>query len=317
MMSDMNNRQNVNRLVKGVLPSAGLLLLLGTIWGSGYSLARFATTHGVTPLGYAFWQTLGPILVLSIGVIYQGDTEVLNRFTLIFYLVTGLFGIAIPNIILYYTSALLPAGILSVVMNITPVFTYSLALMMAIERIDIIKMLGVVICVLGLMFLVLLRGPIYLQPFPVNGVLLALVSPLCFSLTAVYISKYRPKNTSSLMLARGMLISAFLFIVPVVFFSQSFYKFSAPWHMRDTVILLEMVLSSIGYLVLFRLLKRAGAVYYSLVSGVVAITGLFWGIVVFKEHYHAWTWGAIVLIVIGIGIVTIRLYYTSSRYHLR
>lgn len=318
MMSRMRDRQYVNKLMRGVMPSVGLLLLLGLIWGSGYSLARFATTHGVAPLGYAFWQTLGPIIVLSIGAKCQGDTEVLNRFTLIFYLVTGLFGIAIPNVILYYTSALLPAGLLSVVMNITPVFTYALAVMMAIERVDTIKVVGVIICVLGLMCLVVFRSPIAFEGFSVRWVLLALVSPLCFSLTAVYISKYRPTSTSSLMLARGMLVSAFLFIVPVVVLSQSFYGLSvASWHTRDTVIVVEMILSSVGYLVLFRLLQCAGAVYYSLVSGVVAITGLFWGRVVFGEHYHSWTWSGIVLIILGIGAVTVRLYYSTSRHHVR
>ena len=36
-----------------------LLISLGLVWGSGYAIARFAVTNGVTPLGYTFWQCLG------------------------------------------------------------------------------------------------------------------------------------------------------------------------------------------------------------------------------------------------------------------
>jgi len=48
-----------------------LLILLGVLWGSGYSLARYATTHGVAPLGYAFWQSLGPALLLSLYILFK------------------------------------------------------------------------------------------------------------------------------------------------------------------------------------------------------------------------------------------------------
>jgi drug/metabolite transporter (DMT)-like permease len=43
-----------------------LLLLLGVIWGSGYVIARYATLHNVPPLGYSFWQSLGPAVLVSL-----------------------------------------------------------------------------------------------------------------------------------------------------------------------------------------------------------------------------------------------------------
>ena len=36
-----------------------LLLLLGTIWGGTFSLAKFGLAGGIPPLGYAVWQNLG------------------------------------------------------------------------------------------------------------------------------------------------------------------------------------------------------------------------------------------------------------------
>lgn len=47
------------------LKAVALLIILGIIWGSGYSLAKFAMTNGVSPLGYSLWQSLGPAVILA------------------------------------------------------------------------------------------------------------------------------------------------------------------------------------------------------------------------------------------------------------
>lgn len=49
----------VARPSPGWLPLA-MLLLLGTLWGASFSISKIAIQAGVTPLGYAFWQSFGP-----------------------------------------------------------------------------------------------------------------------------------------------------------------------------------------------------------------------------------------------------------------
>ena len=56
----------------------------------------------------------------------------------------------------------------------------------------------------------------------------------------------------------------------------------------------------------FWLLKVAGPVYYSLVDGVVAVTGLLWGIALFNERFNGWHGLAVVLIFSGIAVMTLR-----------
>jgi drug/metabolite transporter (DMT)-like permease len=282
-----------------------LLLLLGVLWGSGYSLARYAMTHGVPPLGYAFWQTLGPAVLLSIvawrsrgGISYQPKHVV-------FYAVTGLLGIAIPNSTMYFVSSHLPAGLLAVVVNTAPLFTYVIALSLAAERFSWLRAGGVIVCVLGLMTLVFFKQqPLTAMAAPMHWLLLALLSPLCFSSIAVYTSRCRPSNTQAIALAAGMLTGAFILLLPAVLLTHSFYALMPPWQLRDVVIVLEVILSSLGYVVFFRLIADTGPVYYSLVAGVVAVTGLFWGWLFFQEHFNPSQWGAIGLILAGIALVT-------------
>lgn len=111
-----------------------LLVLLGFIWGSGYSIARYAMTHGVAPFGYAFWQSLGPTVLLIIFLKLKRIKLALQLRHIVFYVIAGLLGIVIPNSNIYITAAHLPAGILAVVVNTVPIFLYPLAFLFAQER---------------------------------------------------------------------------------------------------------------------------------------------------------------------------------------
>ena len=94
-------------------PTQGLLtlILLGFIWGTGYTIARFAMTHGVPPLGYSFWQSLGPaVMVGLISVLLQRNSfKKLTIPSLQYYLISGLTGIVIPNTTMYFAAPHLPA----------------------------------------------------------------------------------------------------------------------------------------------------------------------------------------------------------------
>lgn len=275
----MVNKTNIHR--KNTLKACLLLIALGFIWGSGYSLAKFAMTNDVPPLGYAFWQALGPALLLSIGAfLYQprSFTVLLTHWR--FFLVCGLSGIAIPNTNMYFISSHLPAGLLAVLVNTVPLMVYPLALISRQEQFDWWRCLALLLGCYGILMLVT----------PIDGyfvsawTLLALISPLAFAFCAVYISARQPPTLDALSAAGGMLLTATLLLTPLVIQQQAFYPLTPPYSVAKGVVILEMLLSSLGYFIFFRLIRLAGPVFYSLTGGVVAITGLFWGFIVFNEN---------------------------------
>src|SRR3990167_1275389 len=193
-----------------------LLILLGFIWGSGYSIARFAMTHGVIPLGYAFWQSWGPSLVLFLFLLLKRIKIHWDQKHLVFYLITALLGIVIPNTNFYFTAAHLPAGILAVVVNTVPIISYPLALIFTLERFNLLRIIGVVIGILGIMCLVLPKASlptIHDAPW----ILSTLISPFSFACCAIFSSKYRPANTDSISLSMGMLLFSSIILTPLVF----------------------------------------------------------------------------------------------------
>lgn len=294
-------------LLKGRAFPLILLISLGFIWGSGYSLAKFAVTHGVSPLGYAFWQSLGPALLVTLFVLFSKDRFVCNKEHLRYYAVTGLLGIALPNTNMYIVAAHLPAGLLAIIVNTVPILTYPLALLWQLERFSWLRFCGVIVGFSGIVCIVL-PTTLGFTTFTTDNAwaCLALLSPLSFSLAALYIHKKRPAETSAISLTAGMLCLSTVFLLPLMLYSHSFYpltRLNAP----ELVVILEIILSSIGYILFFILIRHAGAVYYSLVGGIVALTGLFWGFWIYNETLGRLDVYATLLILAALALLSVKM----------
>jgi drug/metabolite transporter (DMT)-like permease len=280
-----------------------LLVLLGVIWGSGYSIARFAMTHGVPPLGYSFWQSLGPAIVLLIMCLIKERKLKISAQHIRYYLIAGVLGIALPNTNMYFAASHLPAGILAVIVNTVPIIMYPLALMARQERFHLGRMCGVALGIIGIMMIV--GSKLSLPTVTMMWwALVTLLTPCFFAICALYSVHDRPQESSSLSLATGMLIASAIILAPWVIDTHEFYPLNS-LSLPNLAVILEIILSSIGYIIFFQLLKIAGAVYYSLVGGIVALTGLFWGWLVFGEQLHAWTLIAVMIIFAAVCIVTL------------
>lgn len=286
------------------LLSVLILFLLGITWGSGYAIARFATTHGVHPLGYTFWQSLGPAIILTLTAYASRHPLSLQSRDLIFYLVCGLIGLAIPNTAMYYAASHLPAGLLALVVNTVPIMIYPMALIAKEEKFKFMRLLSIVLAVVGILCLILPETEVS-QNLPTQWILFALITPFCFALFATYINPHRPLKSTPLSLAAGMLVASTILLAPLVIATHSFYPITWPLSMPALVILLEIVLSSVGYVLFFWLIKIAGPVYYSLVDGVVALTGLVWGVLLFNERFTFWYGLAVVMILVAIAMMSL------------
>ena len=286
--------------------SFSLLLLLGFIWGTGYSIARFAMTHGVSPLGYSFWQSVGPAILLTALMLWQRPTQPkLSISDLRYYFICGLTGIVIPNTNMYFAAPHLPAGLLAVIVNTVPIMTYPMAMLAGRESFSVTRLSGVLAAFFGLMLIVLPKTSLP-SPGLSPWVLSSLITPLSFAFCAVYISRFRPAQMGSFQSAAGTLLASSLLLAPFVFFGHHFYSLHFPLTLPDKIILLEILLSSIGYILVFRLIKIAGSVYYSLVDTIVALTGLMWGYIIFHEQLNEWTAAAVLLILAALILVNKR-----------
>lgn len=284
------------------MKSLTILISLGILWSLGFSIAHYCTTHGVHPLGYAFWQSLGPAVLLTLLCKCLRISIFADKRYFVFYLFASLVGIAIPNANMYFAAPQLPSGILAVIINISPIMTYLLALSFREETFNARRFVGVICAIIGILLMTKPSGDITHTMIP--WILSALLTPICFALCAVFVAKYRPKDSHSLGLAAGMLWGSTLWLLPIVFYGHYFYPLNHHFSQPEQLLLIEILLSSAGYWLFFLLLKYAGPVYYSLVGGVVAIAGLLWGRLFFMETLSLTQIISVICIILGIILVS-------------
>ncbi|MCF6765595.1 DMT family transporter [Thiotrichales bacterium 19S3-7] len=291
--------------------SVGLLLLLGTLWGSGYTIARYCMTHGVHPLGYGFWQSLGPMIFLILIVLIGKIPFSLKPNYVRYYITCGILGIVIPNTVMYFSAAHIPSGILTVLINTVPILTFPLAILFALDTFSLKRFIAVFIGFIGIILTIISNLSLpSLHDIP--WTVIALIAPISFALCAIWIAAFRPIPSSSLSLSLGMLITSSICLTPITLGLGKFYPMTFPLDTNDWLILLEIILSSTGYIVLFILIRIAGPIYYSLVGGVASIIGLMWGKVFFNEALNLYSWLGVLCILSAILFLTFLLRRSSN-----
>ena len=136
------------------LPSI-LLLLLGVLWGLGFALAKIAVNHGVAPLGYVFWQTAagGSLVLVIAGILGQRPSGGARHVR--YYFLIGLVALAAPNAVGYTVLARIPVSVWVLLINFVPLITYTVALAAGFERLQTVRLCGVVFGLAGVLLLIL------------------------------------------------------------------------------------------------------------------------------------------------------------------
>lgn len=289
------------------MPALILLIILGIDWASGYAIAGYCMTHGVNPYGYGFWQSFGPFVLLLIIQSIRRELW-LDKNGMLYALLCGLFGIVIPNLLIYFAARHIPSGLLTILANVSPILTYILAVGFKDEAFSLKRAALVLFGLIGV-GLIILPNQHGLELDAGNWWLyLALLIPLSYAFSAVYISRFHPGSGNVLSYSMWMLMFSSLCISPLAVIKQGYYPLRLD-DLPSLLIVIEILLSTLGYGLLFIIIKKVGAVYYTLVSAVAVITGVVYGILLFGQHFSGLTYVAIAIILLTI----VGLTYTQQK----
>ena len=288
----------------GLIVPAIMLLGLGALWGLSFSLSKVAAMGGVHPFAYAWMQSTGAALFLTLVCLRRGIPFDLGRDHLKFFAGAAVIGLVLPNINIITTAKYIPAGVMSTVVSTVPVLGYVLAVGLRIEGFRWNSAVGIGLGLVGALLMVLPKTSLP-SPDMVPWVLLAFLTPALYACSGIFSDRMRPDGTHSLAAARGMLIVASLATLPLMLAVDGFYPLMANPGPTDFAMLGQICISSVAYILYFEVLKRAGPVFLSLVSYVVTLFGLFWGWVVFGEIHSVWIWGAVGCVFTSLILVNI------------
>jgi drug/metabolite transporter (DMT)-like permease len=265
---------------------------------------------------YALGGTLseleaGASMLLAVAVLLGGWLTATGRLprlsgTLItFGIIAGFLEYAGPLMLAFVAARHVDAGLLTLIMSTTPVFTVALAAAVGQEP---LSGPSVGACLLGLLAMALIVLPEGALPKPemLPWCLLAFAVPLLYATGSVWVSHNWPAQLDAMQAAlAGALGSAVLlapwWIGPVTSGALIDNPF---WPSLVLAVLVVTVL--VEMMMYMYLLRHAGAVFTSFTSFVTIAAGFAAGMILFGERPSLWIWSSVGLFVAALALVVMR-----------
>ncbi len=288
-----------------LLPVA-LLVLIAGLWGLFFVLIKIAVTGGVSPVNYVFWFTLiGGVVLLGVSRA-RGAWPRAGRAHLVFYFKTGLVRFTFANIVLYAAQGKLPVGVMAVLMTFVPIFTHGFSLAFRIERLDRVRLAGILLGFAGVLLIVLPEASLP-DPTLAAWVLIGLSAPLLHGFAYVMLSeRNRPPDADSLSIACGTLLAAAVMALPLAIAFGDFRLVLPPFSTGELAMIAHAVLAAFNFYAIFELIRIAGPTYMSQANFVSVAFGVIFGILIFGETHSLYVWGAMALALSGVALVNAR-----------
>jgi drug/metabolite transporter (DMT)-like permease len=281
-----------------------LLLVLGAIWGGNPSFSKTLVTSGISPAGIVFWQTLGAGVLLSIVCIVRRTPIKLNRRAIIYYLVIGVIGIDVAYIMLVFSVRHLTVGYVSVLVLFSPLLTYVFAILLRIERVNLLRGLGIVVGFAGAAVLVVPDGSLP-SPDLLGLALLSFIVPAGYATANIFAEWGRPADADNVSLAAGTMFAAASGALIVTLIAGNFHPVWADFGQREVILFGFSLATAAAFLIFYLIISLAGAVYLGQVGYIVTLTGVGWGVLFFGETVSVWLWVAIAIVGVGVGMVNL------------
>jgi drug/metabolite transporter (DMT)-like permease len=275
-----------------------LLLSAAAIYGSVFTVNKIAAIGGAPALAYAFWQSFGAGLVLWVVLRLRGERLSVSRQHLTGYIVIGALIVGIPISLLTYIAPKLPAGVMTLVLALSPPFTFMISVLTRVERFRWLGLVGLLFGFAGVV-LVVAPGATLGAPQAWAWFLLALAAPVMFAGSNVAAAILRPPASSSVAMGAGVLFGSALVLLPVMLAAGQFW---IPERLDDAAIatLLAIAINAVFLVLFFEIIRRAGPVFFAQFNYLAVLAGVAWGAIVFRERLSIFLVLAMALMFVGV-----------------
>lgn len=278
------------------------LLVVGIFIGVTANLVKLAASAGAPPVAFLAWSALGAGAVLLAVALGTRQTPPLNLRTLEYFLVSGLISIAVPNALIFSAVPHVGAGFAALSFAFPPLYTYAMALVGGLERLQAGRAAGVALGVAGAAVLALSKAS---EPdAELIWIAATLIAPVVIAAGNIYRTLRWPVGVSSMALAPGMLLGAalLLFAASPVIPVPMVPPVNGP---HAAALLAAQTLTFSAMYVLFFVLQRvAGPVYLSQIGVVGGAVGVAVAVLALGEAPPAGLGWAVLLIALGVGLMT-------------
>jgi drug/metabolite transporter (DMT)-like permease len=278
----------------------GLLVALGAVWGSSFLLIKLAVAT-IPPVSVATGRIAVGALVLALIVAARRQAWPKTARAWGLLAVMGLIGNVIPFSLINWGEVRIDSGLAAILMSTVPLATILLApAFVRDEPITAGKLIGVG---LGMAGVAVLIGPGALlgAEGELLGQIAVAAAALCYAVNGL-VARQLPRLPVEVISA-GTLLCATLAGLPLCL------AIDRPWEIAPSALSLAALIglgivnTAGGYLLLFRLVVRAGAGFASLNNFLVPLFGVLWGVLLLAERPSPQALLGLLLIFAGLAAV--------------
>lgn len=275
-----------------------LLLLVGCLITAMLPLSKLAMAEGVTPLAYAFWQSLGGAVLLFLISVWRAPDR--RPLYLRYALISGLTAVAIPNGLAFVLVGKVGSGLTATLYALPSLITYAMALGLRMEKASVARSVGLSLGVLGCASILWPREA-GLAEGDNWWMAIGLGVPLSLAFGNIYRSRAWPAGAKSHQLAPAMLFAGALCLGLLIWLRG---ELNSLWLPTITIklVVIQACLTAVGYLGFFELQRRTSPVFLSQIGFVITLGGLAWGVLLFGEKINAAVWAGIAILLLGVAL---------------
>ena len=264
---------------KASLKDFFLLITLAAIWGSAFFNIKIASDT-YTPMAIAFGRIFFAALVM---VLYCGMKGIkIDAFGEHWkmYASIGLVNLILPFFFISFGIVKVQSNMAAILMSTAPIYATILGqLFIQDEKINFLKLLGIIIGFLGIVFL--FSDDLLINQSNFLYALIIILGPFCYTLGGLLSLKL--KHIKNETLTSSILVWAVIMLLPVLFIVENPTELRPSWSSTISLFYLGVVATAIAWLMRFYILKSNGLVFQSQVAYIIPIFGLIFGYVFLGE----------------------------------
>ena len=276
-----------------------LLTILALIWSSAFFNIKIAT-YSYGPVTIALLRTFfGAIPVIGICLIKKIKIEAFSK-DWYWFAAIGMINLVIPFFLIAYGVQRVQSNLAAILMASTPLSATVLAhLFTKNEKINLIKILGVLVGFSGIVFL--FSDNILINENNFTYALLILVGSTFYVIGGLLTLKVSDKKNENV--TASILIWGTLFLIPITAFTEK------PWNLNPSIdstislVYLGVVATGLAWLLRFKILKNNGLVFQAQVAYLIPIFGIILGYIFLKELITSKVLIALLAVIVGIYLV--------------
>ncbi|MFK7837908.1 MAG: DMT family transporter [Sulfitobacter sp.] len=280
----------------------GCLILMGAGWGATQPMTKIAVSTGYQAFGLLFWQMVIGASLMGVICAVKGLRLALHARALRLYFILAMIGAVLPNTISYTAAVHLPAGIMSLLLSVIPMFAFLIALALGNEGFRWRRLVGLGFGLIGV--LIIIAPSVDLgQDIPVFWAAIYLVTALFYAFEGNYIAKWGTEGLGPFQVMLGASLMGGVVVLPLMGVSEQYIAPLWPLPVPQLAHLGACVIHIFVYAAYVWLAGRAGAVFTVQVSYLVTGFGLIWAGLMLGEAYAASIWIALASMFVGMYLV--------------